>query len=228
MVLNCIDISKVNKDNYMIFKEKVSEEIIRKSERFIFPKDSYRCILGELLLKYSVYEATNKIFSLDISKNYYGKPFIRNIKGFNYNISHSGDWLVIAYGVCEVGVDIESVQNDMEGVIDSILTKTEKEYVYSFPVYERNRKRIQIWTLKESYIKYIGTGFSTDINSFSVNADNGGVITNNLQQISGIKLSCLTHRNDYYISVCSHDDNIVKKEISIKALIDFAARIDLI
>ena len=33
----------------------------------------------------------------------------------------------------------------------------------------------QIWTLKESYIKYLGMGLSKDLNSFSIDALNGCV-----------------------------------------------------
>ena len=134
-----------------------------------------------------------------IIKNKYGKPSFKDMpkshfdiepKKYNnifFNISHSANLVVCAFYDKEIGVDIEKIDNFNSLIIRKILTDKEKVYLEQYRHNEEEFKKIffSFWTLKESYLKYKGSGFSknpldiefliTD-NSISCNDENVSLI----------------------------------------------------
>ncbi len=101
---------------------------------------------------------------LVLLKNEYGKPYIENCPAFHFNISNSYDLQVIAVSDSSIGVDIEKIRPVNQKVAKRF-AKDEYEYIaeqnsdYAF---------IEIWTKKEAYLKYLGTGIAGGLSSFSV------------------------------------------------------------
>ena len=95
MIINCLNISELSIDNYQLFRNEVSRERRRKADRFRFMIDAYRSVCAELLLQYSLFEATNQYGEMTFSYNKYGKPTLKNVNDFFFNLSHSGDWVVL-------------------------------------------------------------------------------------------------------------------------------------
>lgn len=184
--INLISIEEVNSEILGMFRIAVSEERGKKADRYLLIDDSKRCICAELLLQHSLYHTFNRMIPLNISYNDYGKPFLKQIEGFSYNISHSGKWVVIAYGSSEVGIDVENVRKGKVDIADRFFTAKEKEYIYRGPKEEQIRRFTEIWTLKESYIKYLGTGLSTSLNSFSVDPLDGSIVDYNREITSSL------------------------------------------
>lgn len=104
--------------------------------------------------------------------NSYGKPFLSGGKSFN--LSHAGQYAVLAVSQSMdniLGIDLEIHENglDVRSLAD-----------ISFHTEEINRLAaaqdivqmfFDLWTLKESYIKYLGTGFSLPPKTFSIALD---------------------------------------------------------
>lgn len=95
-----------------------------------------------------------------------GKPYLRN-SNIYFNISHSKDLVAIIIDNKECGIDIEYIDYDRK--IDKLLLKVlspeeQKECNKSIDKYEYFYR---IWTIKEAYSKYIGTGigFSQLVNT---------------------------------------------------------------
>ncbi|MCU5539987.1 4'-phosphopantetheinyl transferase superfamily protein, partial [Bacillus cereus] len=101
--------------------------------------------------------------------NKYGKPFVEKISDFHFNVSHSGEWVVCTTANFNVGIDIEKV-SEIEGF------KLAKEFFSAEEFYDISNMNsdekinyfYDLWTLKESYIKTIGKGLYTPLNSFSI------------------------------------------------------------
>lgn len=74
----------------------------------------------ELLVQYILFKS---VVDLDIGYNKCGKPFIKHKRGFKYNLSHLGKWVVIAYGINEIGIDREKIQAEREYFADKFLQK---------------------------------------------------------------------------------------------------------
>lgn len=81
------------------------------------------------------------------------KPYIENEKCFN--ISHSGDYSILAVDDNEIGVDIQQINED-ENIRKIPMIKEEFIDVNNAP-YE---KLYEVWTIKESVIKLTGEGIS--------------------------------------------------------------------
>ncbi|MGN0151874.1 MAG: 4'-phosphopantetheinyl transferase family protein [Wujia sp.] len=143
---------------------------------------------------------------LVVAREEYGKPYIEGHMDFCYNISHSGDYVVLAYGEMPVGVDIEQIREHDLDVAKRCFTAEENEYILHG--YREGRGRLesateyerffQIWTMKESYLKLIGKGISIPLNSFEVSPYS--------MRVEGTDYSFDGRGiSDYHISVCAED-----------------------
>ncbi|MBQ8318139.1 MAG: 4'-phosphopantetheinyl transferase superfamily protein [Lachnospiraceae bacterium] len=142
---------------------------------------------------------------LVIGRGSQGKPYVEGHPEFHFNISHSGDMVAIAYGACQVGVDVEHIrcrENDLK-VAKRCFTPEEYTFITdeAFAVdlegvsHSVEERFFMVWTMKEAYLKYKGTGISVPMNSFQVKPYEGIVV--------GEKLSCQSVIiNDYVYSVC--------------------------
>lgn len=106
----------------------------------------------ELLLR--VLEEEYGILSPDIKIGDQGKPYVEG--GPNFSISHSRGNIAVAFSKADVGLDMEQVRPYHEKLPRRIFSKEELLW---FEV--RGETRIDfftLWTLKESYYKFLGTG----------------------------------------------------------------------
>ncbi|NPV90610.1 MAG: 4'-phosphopantetheinyl transferase superfamily protein [Firmicutes bacterium] len=108
------------------------------------------------------------------SRDQHGKPFLPGADGFHFNLSHSGEWVAAVIDRTPVGIDIERVRPiDLKLARDSFTASEYRELVLS-PAAERESYFFQFWTLKESYLKLLGTGLSRTLDSFTVAIEPGG------------------------------------------------------
>lgn len=142
--------------------------------RFRNSMDLQRSLIGDLVARVFVCEKTAcRNTSLIFSVNEYGKPFFSGAYASHFNISHSGRWVAFAISDSPIGIDVEEGLFYDEELAINYFTSDEQAYVFSRD--EGRRERFyEIWTLKESFIKQLGTGLSTPLDSFYVKkADNG-------------------------------------------------------
>jgi 4'-phosphopantetheinyl transferase len=108
-------------------------------------------------------------FSLD----QYGKPSIASASGapeFQFNLSHTSGLVaatVAAHG--KIGIDVETIDQTKAdfAVAEAYFARSEVEILRRMPEAERALWFFRFWALKESYIKAIGTGLSTPLDSFA-------------------------------------------------------------
>lgn len=189
----CADISGLSTSDYRMLYAKASEERKRRADRYRCWKDSIRCVAADGLLRYALGTG-----SYTVEKTSSGKPFIREKENFRYNLSHAGNWVVIAFGDSEVGVDVEQLRADTD--IEAIARRffATEEWRYVFEEEQNQRQRFfEIWTGKESYLKYLGTGLKKDLSSFSVLSPELKVRLYHRTLPDGSLLSLCTNENDY-------------------------------
>jgi len=94
---------------------------------------------------------------IEISKS--GKPFFKNISDLNFNISHSGSEVAIAFSAKPVGLDIEvsDRKRDFHAVAERFFTSEESGLLKSAGD-SANKLFVGIWTAKESILKLSGEG----------------------------------------------------------------------
>ena len=96
--------------------------------------------------------------------------------GLLFNISHSGDWLVVAvmrktehHKINELGVDIERCRQttNIYPILNHYFTLEESEALLALPNDKQRERFFDLWALKESYIKAKGLGLALSLKSFS-------------------------------------------------------------
>lgn len=103
-----------------------------------------------------------------ITKNEYGKPYLPG-SDVKFNISHSYGVVACAATIgAEIGVDIEKISNDITGVVKRFFTPKEIDYLFNLDPGNKNREAYRLWTMKEAYIKAIGKGLFTPLDSFDL------------------------------------------------------------
>lgn len=140
-----------------------------RAAKFKRGADNYintRIFMRRILARYT----NTKPESLLFYRNPYGKPFVQ-YKDLQFNLSHSKQSAVLAVGMnCALGIDVESTA-ERKSILniaqhyfhaDEIarinqITDPEKMQDYFF----------QLWTLKEAFLKGLGTGIATGLDKIS-------------------------------------------------------------
>ncbi len=151
-----------------------------RAARFIFARDRARFVAAHGLLRRTLGGALGRDpAALRFGVAALGKPYVVD-EPLRFNLSHSGDLALVAFGMAEVGVDVEEMR---AGVAFRDLAATQ------FSPHERaalERRRspdelarafFRIWTRKEAFIKLLGRGLSMPLDAFDVSADpDGGLV----------------------------------------------------
>ena len=164
----------------------------------MFPDDRKRCLCAELLMRYSLFTGRGIRFTGEPSLGKYGKPYIQGAEDFFFSASHSGKWVVTAYGSSQVGADVEVIKSGSASIAEGCFTQSEQDYVFAEDE-GADERFIKLWTLKESYIKYLGTGLSTPLDSFTVYADRDPICTD---ADDSLTFTNIRFDHEHYLSVC--------------------------
>jgi 4'-phosphopantetheinyl transferase len=154
----------------------LSSERIRKVERFRHDEDKVRSIVGELLVRIVLQEVWGiPDEEIRFRRNAYGKPFLVRSSASRhpeiyFNISHAGNWVVVAVDHAPLGLDVEKMHvRDYDcSVIERFFSRREQLHIAHKPDAGRLLTFYQIWTLKESYSKAIGRGLARSMDSYSL------------------------------------------------------------
>ncbi|MCM3670695.1 4'-phosphopantetheinyl transferase superfamily protein [Mesobacillus maritimus] len=138
-------------------------------------QDSYRSLLSEILTRTYIQKYLQlKDKNISFSYNEFGKPYIENVP-FYFNTSHSGDWVVGIFGNDEVGIDIEKIKEIDFDIARHFFSTNECQDLEQKNQHDKLYYFYDLWTLKESFIKNIGTGLSFSLNSFTVQKREGTI-----------------------------------------------------
>lgn len=107
--------------------------------------------------------------SIVFSKNAYGKPLLDQ-SDLKFNISHSGNALLIGVARCDIGVDVQGPLH--AGIINGLtayLSPGEADAMAALPDPGERARAVQVcWSRKEAISKAIGKGLSLDPRRYSV------------------------------------------------------------
>jgi len=127
---------------------------------YIQATDKARCLVAGLLLRQLCGVTDDS--QLMIGEN--GKPYLKNGSVY-FNLSHSGDYAVLAVADSEIGVDIEKVTPYDDAVAARCFTQAEQEWIKK---QGNDEAFFTLWTAKESLMKGFGLGLSLPPESFCV------------------------------------------------------------
>jgi 4'-phosphopantetheinyl transferase len=161
-----------------LYRSVLNPEEIEKVDRFRFKKDRDLSLTARVLVRYLFslyYSLPPEIFSF--VANSYGKPSLAPGSGplngeiIKFNLSHTKG--IVVCGLCkdyEIGVDVERLgRNASSEIASRFFSRTETDWITQSSEGEREDRFLNIWTLKEAYIKAKGKGLSIPLDSFSIN-----------------------------------------------------------
>lgn len=165
MQIITVDISTLQESAYQRLYALASPERRQRADRYLRNEDRHRCIVADGLMRYVL---GSRYAKLELTPK--GKPFLPGHEDLHFNLSHSGHWVVIAWGNAPLGIDVEMMCTDRskEPLARRFFHPNELDYLLAAIGQEWVNRFFEIWTKKESYLKYLGTGIDRALNSFSV------------------------------------------------------------
>ena len=171
-----------------------------KISKILKDEDKKRSILGEVLLINLLNELNIDYTTINIIKNKFGKPYIKDLNLF-FNISHSKDFVICAISNMKIGIDIEKIREINKSIVNQFATDKEKDFIYELDR-EYNKRSFEIFTLKEAYFKCLGTNLN-NIKEIEFELNNNIVKSN----IDGYEFKLIHEIDNYVIAICEKQDN---------------------
>jgi 4'-phosphopantetheinyl transferase len=141
-------------------REFILPERRERMQYYLLWQDKARCLVAGLMLR----NLLGVVDSVQLTCNAYGKPYLKN-SGIYFNLSHSGDYVVLGKSESEIGADIERIVPYSDEVAQKCFTPKEYEWMQN----QRSLRAFYIlWTAKESVMKATGRGFSLPPERFCV------------------------------------------------------------
>lgn len=191
-------------------RSKVSHIRWEKAMSYVNRKDQNLSLLAYLLWKYASQEkeTTWKLGKLN-------KPYIEG--KVRFNIAHTQGMVACALShQGEVGVDVEKIEpRNYLKKLDFIMSTEEIEQIG-----KNSKFFFQLWTLKEAFLKWKGTGIIDNLAqiSFSEHIKNGMANLEEYKKLQGVYQDgefISIEKHDYYISAF-HDNN--KELVDVKEI----------
>ena len=131
----------------------------------------------------------------------YGKPYYDDTPSFS--LSHAGDYALLAVsGAGRVGVDVERERTvAIDALAKRFFPPEEQALLAKTPISAQKSLFFTIWTLKESYVKADGRGFSVSPRSYAVlpRDPNGALLSGGDAPYSFFRP---TAPDGYFVAVC--------------------------
>lgn len=88
--------------------------------------------------------------------NEFGKPFLHD--GPFFSLSHCKKGIAVAMDTQPIGIDIESYRDVTPELIEHTMSQAEQDQINAAD--DPIKAFIELWTRKEAYVKYLGTGIA--------------------------------------------------------------------
>ncbi len=131
-----------------------------------------------------------------VAQGQWGKPSFVNESTLHFSISHSGEFWLCAFSDRPVGIDIQCCKSFV------LPEKLSRRFFHpaedSFLARDGYERFYDLWTAKESFVKFTGRGFFDDPGSFSVVGEGGA-----FPSAPDAQLRHIPFREGYSVCVCS-------------------------
>jgi 4'-phosphopantetheinyl transferase len=133
-------------------------------KRFVVARGGLRLLTGTF--------CNQDIASADIGFSEKGKPFWPHASQLQFNVSHSGDWVVLGFAHDrEIGVDVQEMRNisDLAAMSRTAFHPDEQAVFGGLKSDAKiNQAFYQIWSLREAGLKSVGAGLFALRTQYSV------------------------------------------------------------
>jgi 4'-phosphopantetheinyl transferase len=138
-------------------------------ERFVKSRGALRRILAE--------QAGQTARALVLAEGNGRKPKLRDHPLIRFNLSHSGDFTLIAVAAQPLGVDIEAIKADIgwRDLAEANFHRDERAVLEASADAAARDAFFQIWTHKEAFLKATGVGLTDHLTAICIPLEGGPV-----------------------------------------------------
>lgn len=164
------------------YRRMLTPQELSRGERFRFEHDRERYWLTRALVRVALSRYAN-VAPQDWSfeTNAFGRPHVVHpdaaVRRISFNLSHTDGLIVLAVTrERAVGVDVERADRKVNlSVADHYFSPAEAAALGALEPGLQHGRFLDLWTLKESYIKARGMGLSIPLDRFSFDLDGDGI-----------------------------------------------------
>jgi 4'-phosphopantetheinyl transferase len=195
----------------------VSEERRQRAKRFLRREDAWRGVVGEALAR-SCIGRREKCPPKEVrfATGEKGKPFVQVPHKAEFNIAHSGSWVVCALDEGPVGVDVERIHPVDFAIAKRFFSSGEYEALSRLDGEPKTGRFFDYWSLKESYIKAIGKGLSCPLGSFTIIIEKKRISMEAEGELPILFFKQYDLGPDYKCALCASHENFPKAVTHIK------------
>lgn len=137
---------------------------------FYFERDQNRHVAAHAMLRFALAAAVGcQMQDLRFVRDQNGRPLLRDYAGVQFNLSHSGGLAAcIVTKNTPCGIDIEHIRPDKQitDIARRHFSPAEQRYLAQINSDEtRQQAFYRLWTLKEAFLKALGTGLRTPLDA---------------------------------------------------------------
>lgn len=166
------------------FNTVLNDEERQRHAKFVFEKDRRRFLVTRALVR-QVLSCYLPVRPADwrFAATAFGRPFITNehpdVAALNFNLSHSDQLVVLGLMLGgQIGVDVEDLHRSVPlEIADRFFSPDEIRQLHALAPGARPARFLDVWTLKESYIKARGKGLSLPLEQFGFGLDGAGALS---------------------------------------------------
>lgn len=187
MILAALTLYDIKYCDFEAFTNRLPKERLDKINSYKSEASKLESLASGLLLRFLLAQYGREDYELSYNK--YGKPYIE--QGHHFSLTHSKGLLCCAVSDSNIGIDAEMIFSARDNVARRSFSSD--EYNTYSNASDRDSEFYKIWTQKEAYLKYTGTGLAFPMNRLStLSAD-----------IASMMHSMRLHK--HWLSVCTEE-----------------------
>lgn len=180
--------------------ESLTEQEREKILRFKFDADRIRGTAGAVMIRAEAFRSFPGENCV-IAASEHGKPYLEGHREFEFNLSHSGDLIVLATNDAPVGVDVEEIKAKDWRIFHRYLTSEEMSMIESSD--DQDAAFFKVWTIREAFAKEEGLGLAILDRSFTVDYDSCSISYEGRRLLFSSTGYTSFEGGRYMISVCT-------------------------
>jgi len=198
---------EANQDKLELLQNLLDKDERTRAARYHHQRDRVRFIVGRGVLRMLLGKYLGCLpEKISFSKGLNNKPFLASPVDLHFNVSYSGNWIVMAFSDREIGVDVEYVNEDFDYslVMQGCFTDEEIRVIESVP-----RPVVgffRSWTRKEALLKATSIGLNDHLKEFSC-LDGFQPALSKLGVTEDWRIKSFLTDEGYYISLAQKTDS---------------------
>ena len=100
----------------------------------------------------------------DLAYGENGKPYLADKTNTHFSITHSDKWVFLAVADCEIGIDAQMPRK----VCPRLAARSTSPEELAWVKEDTEPHFTRLWTMKEAYLKYTGTGLTVPIRTVTL------------------------------------------------------------